>query len=142
MRRFAILLAAAISLFALTASAAVADSQVRYSKSCADAGYKPSRIAITCADAKVLFEADDWSRWDSTGATATGELSYPDCPASVPLYRCSNYAHDDATVKLYRVRPCPQRHHRYFTRLLLLDPEASDPHLRRLVLKDSCSYVR
>ncbi len=131
-----------LSILVAGSTAALAGSPVRYSKSCADAGYKPTQIAITCADAKVIFEATEWIRWDSDRAEAIGELTYPDCPPKVPLYRCAHYAHDEATVKLSRVRYCPQRQHRYFTRLLLLDPQASDPYLKRLSLESRCAYVK
>jgi hypothetical protein len=115
---------------------------VLFSTQCANAHYKPSEIVISCADARASFHAEEWIRWGSSSAEASGQFLHPDCAPSVPLVACRHNARDAATVKLYRPRLCPKQGRRYFTRLLLVDPEASDRSLRRIKLNYPCGYVQ
>jgi hypothetical protein len=115
---------------------------VLFSNRCADAHYKPSEIIISCADARASFQAQEWTRWDGSGARARGQFLHPDCASNVPLVACRHNARDAATVKLYRVRFCPKQGRRYFTRLLLIDPEGSNRYLRRIKLNYPCGYVQ
>lgn len=125
-----------------SAAPAASERPVLFSTQCANAHYKPSEIIISCADARSSFHAAEWIRWDSSGAEASGQFLYPDCAPSVPLVACRHNARDAATVKLYRVRFCPKQGRRYFTRLRLSDPEASNKYLRSIKLNYPCGYVQ
>lgn len=138
----AVLAVAATASIVASASAAATPSPVLFSTECADAHYKPTEILISCADARSSFEATEWTRWDSTGADADGVFLHADCPPRVPLVACTHNARDQATVKLYRVRFCPKQGRRFFTRLRLSDPEASNKYLRSIKLDYPCGYVK
>jgi len=121
--------------------AQAAEKPVLISNDCADAPYKPAEILIACADAGLRFEASEWTRWDAGGARASGEFFYRDCASLVPAYKCHHFSHDPATVKLYRPRFCSTKGRRFFTRLRLSDPAASDSNLRSITLTYVCRYV-
>lgn len=126
------------------AAAQAKPQRVLFSTQCANAHYKPTEIIISCADARAIFQAQDWTRWDLASARATGEFAYPHCPPRVPLVACHHNASDAATVYLYlyRVRFCPKNGRRYFTRLLLTDQDTSNMYLRHVKLKYPCGYVQ
>jgi hypothetical protein len=131
------------SVLALVPSAAQgAQRPVLFSTQCANAHYKPTKIVITCADADAIFYAETWTRWDATGARATGDFVHSDCPPRVPLVACHHDARDAASVYLYRVRFCPKKGRRYFTRLRLTDHDTTNPYLRTIRLKYPCGYVQ
>lgn len=95
---------------------------------CSGSVHQPPKIALTCADGKVVFYADNgWDEWGSTAASTRGTLTYPDCPSRVPLYACQNYAEDEAVVHLWRPVYCPTVSHWQFTRLRVTDLDSAGP---------------
>jgi hypothetical protein len=133
----------ALAVLAFTPSAAQgAPRPVLFSTWCANAHYKPTKIVITCADARAIFYAKTWIRWDATGARATGDFVHADCPPRVPLAACHHNARDAAGIYLYRVRFCRKKGRRYFTRLRLNDHDTTNPYLRTIRLKYPCGYVQ
>jgi hypothetical protein len=115
---------------------------VLFSKQCANASYKPTRFVIACADASITFKVHEWANWDSDDALAAGFLTYPDCPANVPLVACHKTQRDNATVRLFRPKLCPREGRRYFTRLLMFDSEAQTKSMRRIKLSFNCDNVK
>lgn len=111
---------------------------VHVSKPCASSEYKPRELIVSCADSRIVFTAAKWTNWGAKEAKAEGELSYPNCAANVPLAACKKTASDPASARLYRPVYCPRAHRTYFTRLLVLDPEASVPDLRRIKVPELC----
>jgi hypothetical protein len=138
----ALLALACIGSFAFAALAQAGAKPVLFSKECADRHYKPTEILIACADARTSFEAKEWVRWTAKDAFAEGTLLRPDCPAATPIVACTKNTKDKATVLLYRPRLCPKQGRRYFTRLLLRDPEAKEKYLHSIKLNFPCGYVK
>jgi hypothetical protein len=138
----------AVGLLALAGAASFAvlahagAKPVLFSRECADRHYKPTEILIACADARTSFEATEWVRWTSRDAFAEGILLRPDCPPATPVVACTRNAKDRATVLLFRPRLCPEQGRRYFTRLLLRDPEAPYKYLHSIKLSYPCGTVR
>lgn len=101
---------------------------VNFVVGCSGSVYQPAKIALTCADGKVVFYADrGWEKWDSSSASTHGTLTFPDCPSSVPLYACQDYAEDEAVVHLWRPVYCPTVDSWQFTRLRVIDLESAGP---------------
>lgn len=151
-QRHLIAIAAALVLAALVPTIAGASAPgdtatpsaarpVLFSKQCANRGYKPTRFLIACADASITFKVREWATWDSSDALAAGFLTYPNCAPNVPLVACDKTKRDNATVRLFRPRLCPQQGRRYFTRLLMFDSEATTKSMRRIKLRFECDSV-
>jgi hypothetical protein len=140
------LLIACLALVALAALApaatGAAQRPVLFSTPCANKTFKPTRIAIACADASITFRATHWAQWDPNEALAEGVLTYPNCAPSVPLFKCRKQGHDNATVRLFRPQFCPKQGRQYFTRLLMFDSEAKAKSMERIKLKFRCGDVR
>jgi hypothetical protein len=119
-----------------------AERPVLFSTQCANGTFKPTRIAIACADASIRWRATNWAQWESREALAEGVLTYPNCAPSVPLFKCKKRGRDLATVRLFRPRLCPREDRMYFTRLLMFDSEAKTKSMERIKLRFNCSDVR
>ncbi len=102
--------------------------KVNFVIGCSGSVYQPPKIALTCADGKVVFYADQgWEEWGSRSASTRGILTFPDCRSSVPLYACEDYAEDEAVVHLWRPVYCPTVDSWQFTRLRVIDLESAGP---------------
>lgn len=124
------MIAVASLLFAaiLAGSTQGAERRVHFVIGCSGSVYQPPKIALTCADGKVVFYADDgWEAWGSTSASTRGTLAYPDCPPRVPLVACRNYAENEAVIHLWRPVYCKNVGHWQFTRLRVVDLEGAGP---------------
>jgi hypothetical protein len=71
-----------LAVFALnamhTSSSSIKPNQV-LTWDCDTAGFKPTSITITCADAGMFVNDIKWSKWDATGAEGTGTYNVNDC---------------------------------------------------------------
>ena len=95
---------------------------------CSGSVYEPKEIALTCADGKVRFLADQgWEEWGSSRASTHGTLRFPACSRNVPLVACRDYAEDEAILRLWRPVYCPTVGHWQFSRLAVDDLEGSNP---------------
>ena len=113
-------------VLAITSSAEARN--VNFVIGCSGSVHQPPKIALTCADGKVVFYADQgWEVWGSTRASTHGTLTFPDCAPSVPLYACQDYAEDEAVVHLWRPVYCPTVESWQFTRLRVIDLESAGP---------------
>jgi hypothetical protein len=142
-RRIAATAALALACAACSAVLAQAGAAkpVLFSKQCADRHYKPNEILIACGDASTSFEATEWVRWTAKDALAEGTLLRPDCPPATPVVACTKNTKDsNVTVLLFRPRLCPKQGRRFFTRLLLRDPEAREKYLHSIKLNFPCAF--
>jgi hypothetical protein len=135
---------AAVLLVATVVPAAsdAAERPVLFSTQCANGTFKPTRIAIACADASIRWRATNWAQWESREALAEGVVTFPNCAPSVPLFKCKKRGRDLATVRLFRPRLCPREGRMYFTRLLMFDSEAKTKSMERIKLRFNCSDAR
>jgi hypothetical protein len=140
------LLIACLAVVALAAfvpaATGAAERPVLFSTPCANKTFKPTRIAIACADASIMFRATNWAQWESREALAEGVLTFPNCASNVPLFKCRKRGRDNATVRLFRPQFCPKQGRQYFTRLLMFDSEAKTKSMERIKLKFHCGEVR
>ena len=136
-------IALALFVFLVSALSVSASAQTRTvyftgNGSCFSSSYQPTSIILACADAHTTFSVSEWSEWDDNAARGTGTLSYPNCAATVPLYRCHSYANDAATISLSRPVYCSNVSRWQFTRLLVEDPEGQYPALRSFPESYTC----
>jgi hypothetical protein len=111
-----------------TARAETRSRQVYFVVGCSGSVYQPKEIALTCADAKVRFEAiHGWEEWGSRSASTHGTLRFPDCSPRTPLIACQNYAEDESVLHLWRPVYCPTIGHWQFTRLRVEDLAGAGP---------------
>lgn len=101
-----------------SAGAEASSRRVYFVIGCSGSAYQPKEIALTCADAKVRFEATEgWEEWDPHRASTHGTLRFPACSPKVPLVACQDYAEDEAVIHLWRPVYCPGIGRWQFTRL-------------------------
>jgi hypothetical protein len=137
--RLPIVCLALVALAALApATTGAAQRPVLFSTPCANKTFEPTRIAIACADASIIFRTTHWTQWDPNEALAEGTLTYPNCAPNVPLFKCRKRGKDTATVRLFRPQFCPKQGRQYFTRLLMFDSEAKTKATERIKLKFHC----
>ncbi len=135
--RSRLIFAAVALLVLLAAGTAQAGHHRVYLTQCSDTPYKPTGIALSCADNYLHFEVNEWTRWDEQAALGSGTLSYPICAPHVALAGCHRFAYDPASIKLYRPVRC---NHRYYmwTRLLVVDPHAHNKQPKRVKNTYAC----
>lgn len=123
-----------------TVGAASAQGQAIYFHGCGGSGNQtePAEVVLTCADAKLRVEALAWSTWELAGASATGTLTYPDCPPEVPLVKCRDYAHKPVVFALSQAEYCPRYEAWVFTQALLIDENAPTPATRNSPFRFPC----
>jgi hypothetical protein len=101
---------AALVLAAAAAAPATASKTVFGSNGCWTSEYKPTAIALACADAKLVVEDLEWTQWDESSAVGTGLQKHPnvDDPscARKPIIACP-WVETEATVTFSRVVRCP-----------------------------------
>ena len=106
---------------------------------CFDSVYLPIEIDLSCASGGISIEETEWTEWGESTARGVGVLSYNECPASVPAYRCDTTNYDEATVELSRPVYCENVQRWQFTRLFARDLEASTPALQSFPESYKCS---
>jgi len=140
-RRLLILLVSAVALTVVSAPSASA-AGAWGSDGCGNSERQPRVIAFSCADGKVVFQPDEWIRWRTNEAVASGLLRHPDRPdpscAERPLSYCPWVA-SKATVRFSESSYCPSNGRWQFLHLRLDAPEDPDPSLRSIDRRLRCS---
>lgn len=134
---------AAVCVTAIVVGPASASANTVFgSNGCGKSEYQPSVIVLACADAKLLLEDAEWTRWDDEAAVASGSLRHPDVTARVcankPIFACP-WVESDATVKLWRPVYCASNGRWQFTRLRIEAPEDIEPEVREQTRDFRCS---
>jgi hypothetical protein len=126
MRKLGITAAAVLALALVFAASSVGQqSKPRtFGNVCEKSVYKPRQIVLACGDGKVQMHVKHWTSWTSIRAHGVGVLSYPNCPASTPAYKCNTYTRDEATIVLDRGAWCRNIGRVQFTHLRITDPQA------------------